>query len=168
MPRREEAAAGQCSPAGTRRRMLEVVSRELVTSALADLSQPSAGDGRSYDAHLQAHRVDNPCRRGRRARGVGTKDVCPRRSASAQSRGSDTLTGTRLGLATRLLPMEGWLLSLETGPLGAPSLEACGVGLAAVGTQSPRLVQDSWALAHARTQVQVVTQATGSARRGES
>ena len=131
---------------------------------LATVSHLVLVTGGRYEAHLQAHRVDNPCSAYRFVRGLGTKDLCPHRSASGQGPGSRTRTGAGLRLATRLLPMETWRLSLETRCLGSSSDEARHVGLSSLGTHSPRLVQDPWTLA-VRAQVQLVTPATAWARR---
>ena len=117
---------------------------------LANVSHLSRVTGGRHEAHLQAHRVDNSglCHRGIRSLGT-TQDVCPRRSAAGEGRGSDRGTRTRLCLAARLLPVETWRLLLETGRLGAPSGEACDVGFSSLGQQPPRVVQDARALENA-------------------
>ena len=131
---------------------------------MANISHLQMVTGGRYEAHLQAHRVDNPYSSPRYVRGLGTKDLCPHRSASGQGPGSGTLTGAGLCLATRLLPVETWRLPLETGHLGSSSGEACSVGLSSLGTRSPGLVQHAWILA-LRAQVLLVTSATAWARR---
>jgi hypothetical protein len=135
-------------------------SPETACRRLADVSHRRLVTGGRYEAHLQAHRVDNPSHPSRGVRDMGaTQDLCSRCPACCQGRGSGTRARTRLRVATRLLPVETWRLRLETGSLGASSGEACDVGPTSVGEQSPRLVQHAGTLATLRPQV--VAQSSG-------